>query len=849
MFETMEKQLLRTRILFFVAVSAAAQTVSSIQADGITHSSARVSFQLSSATATYLKYGKTTGYGHRTHEIVAATAPVHQITGMAPGTTYHWAVTRASDDVALSADQTLTTSADVPHPVYALPPVLTAIEAPPAVFANTYNVAADCSNLQNSINTAAAQDGNLHHRVLLAAGTVCLGTYILPAKTGSNPNGSGFVVITSDSPQLPPPGVRISPAFQPFLAVIRGSSTTVAPIGTAANAKGYWLMGLEVTPNSTSVVHLAELIRTSSNATASSIVIDRCYLHGWEPPAGTMRGVSLDGGNVALINSYLTINNHDSFGFALVVDFGPGPAKIYNNYIQGPGITMFWTDNVPTPTRADYEVRRNLIEGDEKYRKGGPASNGYFYVHRQPVEFKRGQRILFEGNTFSNWWMDEQIVGAMFEITTRALGNGPVTPPGEITDIMIRNNLFLHVVGGVHITSGDDQNHVRNTWATRRISILNNLWTNLDGYFTCTSATVGQCVNQGLGARGIPLRVSGSEDIVFEHNTVYKQQGSGPRLFNPVDNASEGLVYRNNIVWYQDDNGLGGLPYSATTSMTFPNGGPVPSREEDRLAGWSLRAPDPSYTFNRNVIPVCNNASTTVVWPRFPPENYWPGDCAAGETAVKFASASSASTEIRDFKLANMSPFRAGAANPASDGSDIGSNIFDLESSLGKVRNTRVIGVGETQAIISYTAPDAFACTVEASTNPGYTTSTRVSDGGGSRGRTVVINGLSVGALHYYRVLCASEQPGGTFTTQTGGGQATAITVLLAPPTGLPVTDAVIDYGATSALGVSTSAVSCATGCSVSVPAMPGEALFFRARYRAAGGTHLAQSSLQATVL
>jgi hypothetical protein len=97
---------------------------------------------------------------------------------------------------------------------------------------------------------------------------------------------------------------------------------------------------------------------------------------------------------------------------------------------------------------------------------------------------------------------------------------------------------------------------------------------------------------------------------------------------------------------------------------------------------------------------------------------------------------------------------------------DIGPDIDTLEIKLGKVRNARARSVTSSEATISYLAPDSDACTVEYSTSAAWGTGIQVSDGGGDRVRNVNLTGLTSGQDYYYRVLCAVEQPRGTFRTE-----------------------------------------------------------------------------------
>ena len=66
---------------------------------------------------------------------------------------------------------------------------------------------------------------------------------------------------------------------------------------------------------------------------------------------------------------------------------------------------------------------------------------------------------------------------------------------------------------------------------------------------------------------------------------------------------------------------------------------------------------------------------------------------------------------------------------------------------------------------MSYLAPDFDACTVEYGTSPAWGTGSRALDAAGDRVRNVELSGLTPATDYHYRVLCAVEQPAGSFRT------------------------------------------------------------------------------------
>jgi hypothetical protein len=88
-----------------------------------------------------------------------------------------------------------------------------------------------------------------------------------------------------------------------------------------------------------------------------------------------------------------------------------------------------------------------------------------------------------------------------------------------------------------------------------------------------------------------------------------------------------------------------------------------------------------------------------------------------------------------------------------------GANIDALEAEQGKVSNARVRRIFNNSTLVSYYAPDPYACTVEHSTSATWGTGARQFDSGGDRMRNITLSGLAPDTLYHVRILCAVEQP------------------------------------------------------------------------------------------
>jgi hypothetical protein len=203
---------MRFSLIILSAACWAAPTISNEAVDNITAHGARFAWSTNVASTTAkIKVGLADPPTTTITLINDTSLSTHVgfASGLTAGTLYYWQVCSTNAGETCTASGSFTTLAAAPG--IATPPTdPTAVTTTyPTINGTTYNVASDCSDLQSSITTAAAQDGNLNHAVVIPAGTECVGRYVTTAKTGSNPTGSGFIVIMSAG-TLPPAGSRVT---------------------------------------------------------------------------------------------------------------------------------------------------------------------------------------------------------------------------------------------------------------------------------------------------------------------------------------------------------------------------------------------------------------------------------------------------------------------------------------------------------------------------------------------------------------------------------------------------------------------------------------------------------------
>jgi hypothetical protein len=164
------------------------------------------------------------------------------------------------------------------------------------------------------------------------------------------------------------------------------------------------LVGLDIAPdashtNITNIVELGDSGASTAADLASSIVIDRCYIHGRNDSGTYRRGVSINGSRIAVIESYLE-NLRDPNGQANGIGAisGAGPVKIVNNYIDALGENILFGGGDPRIENIlfeDIEIRRNRV-----IKTASPGTSGACNL----FELKQGRRVLVEGNVFEKNW-------------------------------------------------------------------------------------------------------------------------------------------------------------------------------------------------------------------------------------------------------------------------------------------------------------------------------------------------------------------------------------------------------------------------------------------------------------
>ena len=374
-------------------------------------------------------------------------------------------------------------------------------------------------DLQKALSKAKRGD-----EVVIDAGAVFTGSFVLPAVSGSSSNG-WITVRTSALSSLPPSGTRIDPARHAALMPKLVANTVAEALRTQHGASGWRVVGIEVTviPTLTWVHNGLVLLGDGSTGqnklsqVASDLILDRMYIHG-QPNVSLKRCVALNSANTAIVDSQLLECHGRGFDSQAILGWnGPGPYRIQNNRLEAAGeVIMFGGANpaIQNLVPSDITIQNNYL-----YR---PMSWKGVWTVKNLFELKNAQRVLVEGNVMENNWVDGQVGFAI------VLGSADTGYSWCIVqDVTMRYNHIHNSAGGVNLFE-----HYGNALSMKRIALQHNL-------FTAIGAA-------GLGTNGRMFQVlDGVDDLWIEHNTgfvpaTYMTFGSFMKYKNR-------FTYRNNI--------------------------------------------------------------------------------------------------------------------------------------------------------------------------------------------------------------------------------------------------------------------------------------------------------------
>ena len=468
-----------------------------------------------------------------------------------------------------------------------------------------------------------------------------------------------------------------------------------------------------------------------------------------------------------------------------------------NNRVRAYSIGWFldippsYTQAFPSPRHIT--LRRNDFDWSKDHRNSATETNGYRYIPRHcGIEFKRGDEILLEGNTFTECWArGNQGAAIAFSMT---LDVYPAAT-AHSNNITVRHNRFDRVPGTILFNSYYLHGSPTQGSDMSRIYVGNNLAYLIDG----------EIQHDPPGPPnplwGHQLAMTGCHDCRVEHNTWYDARSNYPVMNYAGEYRMEGLWFLSNV-WYGNVSGGHGqlhaqAPYwnprpmlPAMTEGTFVSGGTYLSAYNsfvNRLTGSSVlstfkfayNAVICGSTFNvaddyrtlTNTVDFTNAECTAQLskWAGLTSTNYFIN---TGETKAARTTAFGlwANPGAFDFRFAASSAYLG--ALKTHDGLTIGADVAEIDRKRGTISNLSAVDIhpagprcaglsGTSCATIAAIVPDRGAsCQVaygaHGSAQSGWTVTSPDTSTGDSR--AFALAGLAAGSYDA-TMMCAGAPP------------------------------------------------------------------------------------------
>lgn len=497
---------------------------------------------------------------------------------------------------------------------------------------DTGNVATNRTNLQNAVNTAAANSAT--NEIVVPAGFSANGYIDFPTRSSTN-----YVTIrVANADSNLPPKVRVSAASASlmFKIVANDPGTMGENYAVKLNRTSQYYrfigMNIERAMGSAPLNTLMGLDTSVGVYTdqANHIIVDRCLFNGNGKP--TVRGFEPEGRFWSLVNSAILDIKAVGYETKAIGYFdGEGPVGIINNRLEAASIN-FLVGGVDIAN--DIQIPKGLVfRGNYSWKD--PAWAGTYGV-KNLWELKYGHNNVCVGNVFENNYADaQQGEGILIKSTTQG---GFSSPYNEVRYVDFRNNKVLNTRAGYNVVGVQyDTATPPNPPKGNHVRFYNNFWTQ--------SPIVSN-------ARG--NLIIGPDQFQLIHNTFINiSVTTQPAAFAHLDtdsagNAASGLVILNNLSFEQTF-------YDAAFLGSISN----------NSAGLDLYAP--GWTVLKNVFPGVASGPN-------PATNFYPATASFNTTNFNNAAGG-------DYSLKTASAYH----NAATDGTDIGANMTTVNSATSTV--------------------------------------------------------------------------------------------------------------------------------------------------------------------
>lgn len=402
----------------------------------------------------------------------------------------------------------------------------------PLVTGTTFNVN-NATQFQNALNNSVRGD-----RIVITAGTVLTGNFILPNKTGSvdAAAGTGWITIESSAIASLPRGTRLRPTVNAaHVATIQTANAdpclrTTTP--SAATGGGWHFRGIRFGTNGASsiVYAIVKLGGDNSDLTSAAncpghFYFSRCWVEPGTATQVNQRGILANCRYLKIEDSWLRAGYGQGVESQVVAGWnGLGGFTFENNHLEGSTENILFGGADPGMTGTNYEdmvFRRNYFYKPASY-KGTTTVKNIF-------ELKTGVRVLVERNVFDGCWTDGQVGFAILMYNTNQDGTNPT---GRVQHVTFRQNLVRNSGAGVNLPARAPNNTTNDV--TRDILIEDCYFQNLNvAPYTGAGRTF-----QFAGVNGVKVRRCTTGGVI-EHAAIVDTTAGVPRTAN--------IEFRDNV--------------------------------------------------------------------------------------------------------------------------------------------------------------------------------------------------------------------------------------------------------------------------------------------------------------
>ena len=472
------------------------------------------------------------------------------------------------------------------------------------------------SSVQAAVN--AASDGD---RIVLKSGEVFTESLVLPATPHAIP-----VVITSSTAC---PARRVTAADAGAMATLRPVHAAEAIIeGAGVAGWRFECLQFDSPGGLYNMVYIYNVkLGTGAFRNSSTITFDRVVMIGSDPNS-VRNALYLNGANITVTKSHIAnIHQQGAESKAIIVQDGPGPITITDNYLEAASInTLFGGGDQSSAAH----IPNNITYTDNHlYKKPEWANKGY--AVKNLFELKCATNVTVRNNLMENNYADGQNGTAVLFTARNDDGNSPWA---TVRHVVFEQNVVRNSPHGINFLGLNDGSA---TVRATDVTIQNNLFLT-SGAFMLAGGEFGTIVIQHN-----TIVNGGQVMVLYESGLVWESGGGRRTSAYAIDN----LTFRNNLAYHNE--------YG------------VMDADGQGFGTTALSADVNSYTWTHNAL------ANRDGWQAHPGVNWYPS---ASEHQAQFNT---------DYTLVSGSWYRSAA----DDGRDLG-RIFGVTGAPAAPKGLRV---------------------------------------------------------------------------------------------------------------------------------------------------------------